>query len=243
MVKWENNDSFPRGGLIMCQIQWNLKPPGDSHVLPPPERSRPRSPLHPGAQGRAWGRCSMSGEARLALGPHIWLSMFCLSFHLRHSSEAGYIVIPISQVRRPWHTKLRVVRMLELRFAPQALMPGRVRLWSLTVTPQQRACSKPPCHKGPGALKALRNIRSLFRRFMGIYWEIGHSWTPSHSAVFLIKPVKGVIWICLSIHCFLHIKILRLIISFLFFIVNSKFLFFLFDFVVFLKNYSNFYGK
>ena len=43
---------------------------------------------------------------------------------------------------------------------------------------------------------------------MGIYWEIGHSWTPSHSAVFLIKPVKGVIWICLSIHCFLHIKIL-----------------------------------
>lgn len=43
---------------------------------------------------------------------------------------------------------------------------------------------------------------------MGIYQEIGHSWTPSHSAVFLIKPVKGVIWICLSTHCFLHIKIL-----------------------------------
>lgn len=29
--------------------------------VPASERSRPRSPLHPGAQCRAWGRCAMSG--------------------------------------------------------------------------------------------------------------------------------------------------------------------------------------
>lgn len=45
--------------------------------VPASERSRPRSPLHPGAQCRARGRCAMSGEAGHALGLHILAALSC----------------------------------------------------------------------------------------------------------------------------------------------------------------------
>ena len=58
--------------------QWNLKLLGAGEGgLPASERSRPRSPLHPDAQCRAWGRCSMSGEAGHALGLYILAALSC----------------------------------------------------------------------------------------------------------------------------------------------------------------------
>lgn len=47
---------------------------------------------------------------------------FLPSFHLRHRSEAGYIVIHISQVRGH-DTPVKGCVYVELRFAPQALIP------------------------------------------------------------------------------------------------------------------------
>ena len=58
--------------------RWNLKLLGAGEGgLPASERSRPCSSLHPGAQCRAWRRCSMSGEAGHALGLYILAALSC----------------------------------------------------------------------------------------------------------------------------------------------------------------------